>query len=119
MRHDAPLHLFLRYAQTDVPLSETVTLSRGEQVAVLLGAANRDPNRFAQADRFWPERIDGAHVSLGAGLHFCLGAALAGLELRIMCDTLFRRLPDLQLAQKPQYRNLFHFHGLESLRVKW
>jgi len=119
LRHDAPLHLFLRYAQTDLELGAGVQLKAGEQVAVLLGAANRDPNRFESADRFWPERSDGAHVSLGAGIHFCIGAALAGLELRILCDTLFRRIPDLQLAESPQYRNLFHFHGLETLRVKW
>jgi len=119
LRHDAPLHLFLRYAQCDMDLGSGVTVRAGEQVAMLLGAANRDPNRFKQADRFWPERQDGAHVSLGAGIHFCIGAALAGMELRIMCDTLFRRLPTLKLAQTPTYRNLYHFHGLETLQVTW
>jgi len=119
LRHDAPLHLFLRYAQTDVALSDDVSLKAGEQVAVLLGAANRDPNRFEQASRFWPERSDGAHVSLGAGIHFCIGAALTGLELRILTDTLFRRIPDLALANTPEYLNQFHFHGLERLDVRW
>lgn len=119
LRHDAPLHLFTRYAQTDMELAPGVTLGAGEQVALLLGAANRDPNRFSCADKFLPERTDGAHVSLGGGIHFCIGAALTGLELRILCDTLFRRIPELQLARKPQYLNLFHFHGLEELPVKW
>jgi len=119
LRFDAPLHMFLRYAQTDVELAPGLTLRSGEQVALLLGAANRDPKRFAQPDTFWPDRTDGAHVSLGAGIHFCIGATLARLELRILTDTLFRRLPELQLAKTPHYRNSFHFHGLEQLQVKW
>jgi len=119
LRHDAPLHLFTRYAQTTVELAPGITLAAGEQVALLLGAANRDPNRFTDADTFWPERPDGAHVSLGGGIHFCIGAALTGMELRILCNTLFQRIPDLQLVRKPSYRNLFHFHGLEELQVKW
>lgn len=119
LRFDAPLHLFLRYAQTDVDIAPGLTLRSGEQVALLLGAANRDPKRFQQPDNFWPDRPDGAHVSLGAGIHFCIGAALTGLELRILTDTLFKRIPNLQLAETPQYRNLFHFHGLEELQVKW
>ena len=119
LRHDAPLHLFLRYAQTDVEISPNVTLRSGEQIALLLGAANRDPKRFAQPDSFWPDRPDGGHVSLGAGIHFCIGAALAGLELRILTDTLFKRLPTLQLAEDPSYRDQFHFHGLRHLRVRW
>ena len=119
LRHDAPLHLFLRYAQTDVQLASDVVLRAGEQVALLLGAANRDPKRFELPDTFWPGRPDGAHVSLGAGIHFCIGAALTRLELRILTDTLFTRLPELQLAQTPHYRNLYHFHGLEQLQVKW
>lgn len=119
LRHDAPLHLFLRYSQCDVNLGHGVILKEGEQVAVLLGAANHDPKRFINPDRFWPMRPDAAHLSLGAGIHFCIGAALTGLELRIMTDTLFRRIPDLQLAQTPRYQNLFHFHGLETLKVRW
>ncbi len=119
LRYDAPLHLFLRYAQCDVELGHGVTVKAGEQVAVLLGAANRDPTRFVEPERFRPERTDGAHVSLGAGIHFCIGAALAGLELQILTDTLFKRIPDLQLAQQPQYQDLFHFHGLKALQVRW
>jgi len=119
LRHDAPLHLFLRYAQCDVDLGKGVTLKRGEQVALLLGAANRDPHRFEQAHKFWPERPDGAHVSLGGGIHFCIGATLAALELRILVDTLFKRIPELTLARQPSYKNLFHFHGLEELPVQW
>lgn len=119
LRYDAPLHLFTRYAQCDIKFSSGKTLAKGEQVALLLGAANRDPKRFVEPNLFWPARPDGDHVSLGAGIHFCIGAALTGLELRIMCDTLFKRLPKLELLETPKYKNLFHFHGLETLKVTW
>jgi unspecific monooxygenase len=58
-------------------------------------------------------------VSFGAGIHFCIGAPLARLELDIALSTLFRRLPRLRLAELPHYRNAYHFHGLESLKVSF
>jgi len=119
MRYDAPLHLFTRYAQEDVELHADIRIAKGEQVALLLGAANRDPSRFTRADTFDPERTDGGHVSLGAGLHFCVGAALAKLELRIALTTLFSRLPSLALEEPVEYQDSFHFHGLRSLQVCW
>jgi len=119
MRYDAPLHLFTRYAQTDVELHPGIVVEKGEQIGLLLGAANRDPNRFASADQFMPDRNDAATVAFGAGLHFCVGAILAKLEMRIAINTLFKRLPNLQLAETPVYQNSFHFHGLEALKVRW
>jgi len=119
LRYDAPLHMFTRYAQEDVTLADSTTISAGEEVGLLLAAANRCPVRFADADTFNPARADGGHVSLGAGLHFCVGAQLAKLELRIALQVLFERLPDLQLAEEPQYQDAYHFHGLTSLRVCW
>lgn len=119
MRFDAPLHLFTRYAQTSVEIHPGLTIEPGDQIALLLGAANRDPNRFAEADQFRPDRVDAATVAFGAGLHFCVGATLAKLEMRIAINTLFKRLPTLALAQTPVYQNSFHFHGLESLQVQW
>lgn len=119
MRFDAPLHLFTRYAQEDIELHPGIEVKKGEQIALLLGAANRDPNRFADADRFNPERADAATVAFGAGLHFCVGAPLAKLEMRIALNTLFKRLPNLQLTQTPTYQNSFHFHGLDALQARW
>jgi unspecific monooxygenase len=58
-------------------------------------------------------------VSFGAGIHFCIGAPLARLEMLIAFQTLFRRLPNLQLVAKPHYKNVYHFHGLEELRVRF
>jgi len=119
MRFDAPLHLFTRYAQTPVELHPGIVVDEGEQIALLLGAGNRDPNRFAKADQFLPEREDGATVAFGAGLHFCIGSILAKLEMRIALNTLFKRLPNIKLAETPVYQNSFHFHGLTALKVTW
>jgi cytochrome P450 len=85
----------------------------------MLGAANRDPARFADANRFDPFRTDGANVSFGAGIHFCIGAPLARIELQVAFGELFRRLPKLRLADEPRYNNVYHFHGLERLMVSW
>lgn len=119
MRHGAPLHLFTRYALEDVDLGDGVTLQAGEQVALLLGAANRDPNRFRDPDRFDPGRPDGGHVTLGGGIHYCVGAQLAKLELGIALATLFERVPTLRLEQAPVFRDSYHFHGLAALPVTW
>lgn len=118
LRYDAPLHLFTRYALEDLEYAG-IRLKKGESVGLMLGAANRDPARFPDPDRFIPERDPNPHVSFGAGIHFCIGAPLARLELEIALSTLFRRLPGLRLAERPQYRNAYHFHGLESLKVSF
>ena len=82
LRHDSPLHLFERTATADVEL-HGVTVRRGEKVAALLGAANRDPTVFAEPDRFVADRDPNPHLAFGAGIHFCLGAPLARMELQI------------------------------------
>lgn len=117
LRFDTPLHLFRRTALQDVELADGIALKRGEEVALLLGSANRDPAVFADPERFDPARARNPHVSFGAGIHFCIGAPLARLELRIALATLFRRLPRLALAQAPQARDSYHFRGVERLDV--
>ena len=116
MRFDAPLHLFTRYALEDMEYGG-IRLRRGEEVGLMLGAANRDPARFENPDAFIPTRQPNSHVSFGAGIHFCIGAPLARLEMLIAFQTLFKRLPKLQLAEQPHYKDAYHFHGLEALRV--
>jgi cytochrome P450 len=118
LRFDAPLHLFQRYALEDCEVFG-VPLRKGEQIGLLLGAANRDPARFVEPHRFDAARAVNAHVSFGAGIHFCIGAPLARLELQVALPILFARLPGLRLAEQPRYRDAYHFHGLESLRVAW
>jgi cytochrome P450 len=119
LRFDAPLHMFTRYALQDVELEGGLSFRQGEVIGLMLGAANRDPARFADANRFDPFRTDGANVSFGAGIHFCIGAPLARIEMQVALKTLFDRLPGLRFSAPPQYKNIYHFHGLEKLEVTW
>jgi unspecific monooxygenase len=119
LRFDAPLHMFTRYALSDVTLEDGLSFKKGDVIGLMLGAANRDPSRFRNADAFDPFRTDGQNVSFGAGIHFCIGAPLARIELQVALSTLFRRLPSLRLAAEPRYNNVYHFHGLERLELSW
>jgi unspecific monooxygenase len=118
LRLDPPLHLFARYALEEVEFAG-VRLRRNEKIGLLLGAANRDPARFPNPDAFDPMRTPNAHLSFGAGIHFCVGAPLARLELAVALPILFARLPGLRLAGTSRYRDAFHFHGLGALGVEW
>jgi cytochrome P450 len=122
LRFDPPLHLFRRFVQEDLEVAG-VRLSRGDEVALLYGAANRDPARYPNPGLFDPTRpTQGgatAHASFGGGIHFCLGAPLARLELQVALPILFRALPGIRLAEIPRYRDVYHFHGLEALRATW
>jgi cytochrome P450 len=118
LRFDAPLHLFTRYALRDVEIAG-IGLRQGDRIGLLLGAANRDPLVFAEPDRFDPRRAPNPHVAFGGGIHFCVGAPLARLELRVALNVLLQRLPGLRLTRAPRYRDAYHFHGLESLWASW
>lgn len=116
LRYDPALHMFTRHAYADVEVMGQ-TFRRGDQVALLLAAANRDPGVWDNPDQFRPQRMIKPNVTFGAGLHFCVGAPLARLELQIALPILFERLPDLRLAQPPIYGDVYHFHGLQALMV--
>lgn len=118
LRFDAPLHMFTRYALSDLEFNG-IPLRKGDVIGMMLGAANRDPARFANAGSFDPFRTDGANVSFGAGIHFCIGAPLARIEMQVAMKTLFDRLPKLRLASPPVYKDVYHFHGLDRLDVTW
>ncbi|WP_417581709.1 cytochrome P450 [Pelagibacterium sp.] len=118
LRFDAPLHMFTRYALEDIEY-DGISLRKGDVVGLMLGAANRDPSRFTNPNTFDPLRSDGANVSFGAGIHFCIGAPLARLEMQIAMAILFERLPKLHLTEPPRYADVYHFHGLERLNVSW
>jgi unspecific monooxygenase len=117
LRHDPPLHMFTRYAYEEVELFGH-RFARGDQVALLLGAANRDPLVWSDPDRFDPSRPVRTNASFGGGLHFCIGAPLARLELRTALPILFARCPELSLSEPPRYGDTYHFHGLERLMVR-
>ena len=117
LRLDPPLHMFTRYAYADVTLWGH-SFKRGDKVGLLLGAANRDPAIWPDPDRFDPARPATAHSAFGAGLHFCVGAPLARLEMQIALSALFARCPDLRLDAPPRFANNYHFHGLDALMVR-
>ena len=106
IRYDPPLHMFIRTAAADVTVGD-VTIPAGAEVAALLGAANRDPAVFAEPDTFDVGRHPNPHLGFGAGLHFCLGAPLARLELRSALTALLDHAPRLALAAEPVQRPTF------------
>ncbi len=117
LRFDGPLHLFTRYALEPVELAGH-RFETGDKVGLLLAAANRDPAKYRSPGRFDPARGATGHLAFGAGLHFCIGAPLARLEMNIALPVLFERLPGLALAEPPLFADRYHFHGLERLRVR-
>ncbi|MFA6157211.1 cytochrome P450 [Mesorhizobium sp.] len=117
LRFDAPLHMFTRYVYQSIEVAPGIVVQPGETVGLLLGMANHDPLAFAEPLAFRPERVDQKNVSFGAGIHFCIGAPLARLELQVSLKTLFERHPTLHLAEQPRFRDTYHFHGLETLAV--
>ncbi len=118
LRICAPVHIFQRWALEDVEV-DGVSFKRGDKVSLILAAANLDPRKFADPLTFKAERNEGANLSFGAGIHFCIGAPLARLELNIVLPLLFKRLPGLRLAEKPAVKDVYHFHGLERLDLAW
>lgn len=115
-RYDPPLHMFSRYAYDDVDVMGH-TIPKGTEVGLLLAAANRNPAAFDTPARFNPARAPKANLSFGAGVHFCVGAPLARLELQVALPVLFDRLPGLHLTELPTYAATYHFHGLNRLMV--
>ncbi|WP_439155587.1 cytochrome P450 [Yoonia sp.] len=116
IRFDPPLHMFTRWVYEDAQIGSH-SFKRGDQIACLLGAANRDPAAYAAPDTFDPARRGPQNTSFGGGIHFCVGAPLARLELRIALQVLFSRCLDLTLSAPPRYGDVYHFHGLERLMV--
>ena len=116
LRFDPPLHLFERIAYETVEI-EGQTFNPGDRVALLLASGNRDATAFKNPNSFHPDRTDAKPLSFGAGIHFCIGAPLARIELEISLNRLWERKPNLKLLGTPQYADIYHFHGLESLRV--
>lgn len=117
LRYDPPLHLFTRIAYEEIELGEH-RLQRGEEIALILGAAGRDPALWEAPDRFDPDRPKRPHAAFGGGLHFCVGAPLARLELQMALPLLFEACPALKLAEPPRYAPTYHFHRLERLMVR-
>lgn len=116
LRHDPALHLFTRWAYEEVEVMGQ-RFARGDRVGLLLAAANRDPGPWDKPGLFRPDRPAMPLATFGAGLHFCVGAPLARLELQVALPVLFARCPGLRLAETPVYADVYHFHGLQRLLV--
>ncbi|MGH9024326.1 MAG: cytochrome P450 [Acidimicrobiia bacterium] len=117
LRFDTPVQMVHRVAREDVEI-DGAHLSSGETVFTLLAAANRDPGRFPDPDRFEVTRADNFHLAFAWGNHFCLGAHLARLEGRLVFDGLVRRFATVEPAGEPVRRPGLFIRGLESLPVR-
>lgn len=116
LRFDSALQLFERTATEPVDVAG-VRVERGQKIAALLGAANRDPAVFAEPDRFDVARSPNNHLAFGVGVHFCLGAPLARMELAESVAALFATFPDLHLAGEPESRGTFVLKGYHAVPV--
>jgi cytochrome P450 len=116
MRFDTPLHIFTRYALEEVQYG-SVTIRKGQEIGLLLAAANRDPLVYSDSDTLRLDRQEAMHTSFGGGIHFCIGAPLARMEIAIAMRVLAERKPNLTIDSEPKFRDSYHFRGLESLMV--
>jgi len=116
LRFDSALQLFERTATEDVELGDVV-VAAGQRIAVLLGSANRDPQVFDAPDEFRVDRDPNNHVAFGVGVHFCLGAPLARMELTESLGALFAAYPALTLTGEPESRGTFVLRGFHRVPV--
>jgi cytochrome P450 len=117
LRYDPPVAGKIKVAAADVDLRGR-RIRRGDLVAVMLAAANRDPGRFDDPDALSVTREPGPHLAFGHGIHFCLGAALARLEAQIAFTSLFKRFRQLALVDDvPCWKPQIFFRGLATLPV--
>lgn len=116
IRYDAPLQLFERTATAPTTVAG-YALRPGDKIAALLGAAARDPLVFTDPDRLDVGRTPNAHLGFGAGIHYCVGAPLARVEIAAALEALVTQLPGLRLAAAPERRGEFVIRGLRTLPV--
>ncbi len=118
IRWDAPLQLFQRWVLEEGIVIAGREFAVGEQIGMMFGVANRDPERFPDPDTFDIGRGDAGHIGFGAGTHFCIGAPLARLEIEISLSQIAAAAPGIELAAEPAYQPQFVIRGLTGLRVR-
>ncbi|WP_225077018.1 MULTISPECIES: cytochrome P450 [unclassified Streptomyces] len=116
MRYDTPLQLFERWVLDEIEIAGT-TIPRGAEIAMLFGSANHDPAVFTDSGRLDLTRRDNPHISFSAGIHYCIGAPLARIELAASMTALLERAPALTLAAEPDRKPNFVIRGLDGLSV--
>jgi pimeloyl-[acyl-carrier protein] synthase len=119
LRYESPSQQTTRIAPEDLVLGGQL-IERGQSVIAVMGAANRDPERFADPDRLNLTRHDNRHLAFGWGPHFCFGAPLGRIEAQIAFETLLTRLPEIELVGGPlQWRANLKLRGLQTLPIRW
>ncbi|MET8547884.1 cytochrome P450 [Micromonospora zamorensis] len=116
LRLESPVHFLARAAPADTVLG-SVPVARDDNVLIIIGAANRDPARFPDPDVFDPTRPGPPSLAFGAGLHFCLGAAVSRVEGRLALPRLFARFPGLTVTETPTYSGSLFLRGIDKLLV--
>lgn len=116
IRFDSPLQLFERTATEEVEIAG-YRVAKGSKIGALLGAAARDPKVFDAPDTLDVGRTPNAHLGFGMGIHYCVGAPLARVEIAAVLTALTKRLPGLRLAAEPERRPEFVIRGLRTLPV--
>jgi len=121
LRYDSSVQLTSRKAFEDVTLADGTIVRRGESVMCLLGAANRDPEAYADPDKLDITRKNVRPLSFGGGIHHCLGAQLARIEGEIAFRRLAQRLPGLTLEdiEHPAWKSTITLRGLTKLEARW
>ena len=117
LRYDPPLHIFTRFAYENLTVDD-VDIARGEKISLVIGASGHDESRWDKPSEFTPSRRPLTHNFFGAGAHFCLGAPLARLEINLALKNLFDKKRHIEILQKPEYADIYHFHWLKSLNVE-
>ena len=117
LRYDTPLQLFERWVLEDSEICG-VGVPKGAELGLLFGSSNRDPDVFGRADELDITRDPNPHITFGAGIHFCLGAPLARLEMQIVFDAILDRMPRLELTAEPQWKPTYIIRGLKALPVQ-
>ena len=118
LRYDGPVQTDFRIAREKCEVAG-VTIQQGDGIILLIGAANRDPEAFERAEEFDIERKNPAHLAFGKGIHHCVGAPLARLQVRIAIQTILEQLGRLELTEsQPRFYDNSVVRGMESLRVK-
>lgn len=119
LRYDTPLPMFERWALQDFQFNG-VHLQRGMEVGLLYASGNRDPRRFHNPDGLDLTRKDNPHLTFGLGIHYCIGAPLARLELQVAFATLLRRLPEIRVVKEPvEYTGGFIIRGHKAMPVEF
>ena len=117
LRYEPSSPMFERWVLEDTEIGG-VEVPKGAELGLLFISANRDATVFEEPDRMDVGRVENPHLSFGAGVHFCLGAPLARIELQTSFGMLLERFPHMELVEEPRWKPNFVLRGLEELRVR-